>query len=76
MALTTYYKLNQRQRELLLRIYAAGGAAPTRSDLRVAISLRKLGLVDIDLEHGEIGLTGPGAGVAINLVDPDFAEAT
>lgn len=74
MALTTHYKLSPRAREILVRIYRAGGVAPTRHDLRGAIALRKLGLVEIDLEAGKIGLTAAGQGVAINLIDPAFAD--
>lgn len=60
------YMLSTTHRDLLMRIFNAGGALPLLGrDTHAARELRHMGLVEID-QH-ELGLTAAGCGVAGNL---------
>jgi hypothetical protein len=64
--MVTNHKLNAAQRDLLLRLFNAGGAGALQTrELHAARELRHLGLVDLD--HDEAALTAAGCGVAGNL---------
>lgn len=64
--MTTTYKLQPAGRDLLLRIWQAGGTMKSGTTDRYAVaSLVRNGLVE--LADGEVALTDAGLGVAGNL---------